>query len=165
MISLRDFTLSDADRLADLANNENVSRYMIYTFPYPYTKADAEWWIKIGSKANNSITKVVQYEGAFVGTVGITPQTGWKAHSAEIGYWIGEEFWDKGLATEALKVMSEFAFLAMNYKKLFATVLGPNKASMRVLEKCGYGLEGVLKRDVVKGGDYFDGYYYAKFCS
>ena len=92
MISLRDFTLSDADRLADLANNENVSRYLIYTFPYPYTKADAEWWIKIGSRANNSITKVVQYEGAFVGSVGITPQTGWKAHSAEIDWGSSEQF-------------------------------------------------------------------------
>ena len=138
---------------------------MIYTFPYPYTKQDAEWWIKTGSKANNALTKAIEYQGELVGTVGITPQTGWKEHSAEIGYWVGEEYWGKGIATEALRAMSDLAFSTMKYKKLFAPVLGPNKASMRVLEKCGYSLEGVLKQEVFKGGHYFDGHYYAKFCS
>ncbi len=61
--------------------------------------------------------------------------------------------------------MNDLAFSTLKYKKLFAPVLGPNKASMRVLEKCGYSLEGVLKHEVFKGGDYFDGHYYAKFCS
>jgi len=138
---------------------------LIYTFPYPYTKQDAEWWIKTGSKANNALTKAIEYQGELVGTVGITPQTGWKEHSAEIGYWVGEEYWGKGIATEALRAMSDLAFSTMKYKKLFAPVLGPNKASMRVLEKCGYSLEGVLKQEVFKGGHYFDGHYYAKFCS
>ncbi|MFY9269223.1 MAG: GNAT family protein, partial [Candidatus Manganitrophaceae bacterium] len=61
--------------------------------------------------------------------------------------------------------MSDLAFSAMKYKKLFAPVLGPNKTSMRVLEKCGYVLEGVFKQDVFKDGRYFDGYYYAKYHS
>ena len=163
MIRLRDFVEGDIDRLVALANNENVSRYLIYTFPYPYTKRDAESWIHTESRANRSVTKVIEYQGDFVGIVGITPQTGWKDHSAEIGYWVGEEYWGKGIATEALRMMSERAFTVLKYKKLFAPVLGPNKASMRVLEKCGYGLEGVLKDEVYKGGQYFDGYHYAKF--
>lgn len=165
MIKLRDYSIADADRFAVLANNENVSRYLIYTFPYPYTKQDAERWIKTGSKANNAVTKVIEYQGKLVGTVGITPQTGWKEHSAEIGYWVGEEYWGKGIATEALRAMNDLAFSTLKYKKLFAPVLGPNKASMRVLEKCGYSLEGVLKQEVFKGGHYFDGHYYAKFYS
>lgn len=165
MIKLRDYSIADADRFAELASNENVSRYLIYTFPYPYTKQDAEWWIKTGSKANNSVTKAIEYRGELVGTVGITPQTGWKDHSAEIGYWVGEEYWGKGIATEALCRMTDLVFSTMKYKKLFAPVLGPNNASMRVLEKCGYSLEGILKHEVFKWGTYFDGYYYAKFCS
>ena len=165
MITLRDYVIADIDRFSVLANNENVSRYLIYTFPYPYTKKDAEWWKKTGSKANNSVTKVIEYRGELIGTVGITPQTGWKEHSAEIGYWIGEEYWGKGFATEALRMMSDLAFSTMNYKKIFAPVLGPNKASIRVLEKNGYCLEGILKHEVFKAGNYFDGYYYAKFCS
>ncbi len=165
MIKLRDYSIADADRFAVLANNENVSRYLIYTFPYPYTKQDAEWWVKTRSKANNALAEAIEFQEKFVGTVGITPQTGWKEHSAEIGYWVGEEYWGKGIAPEALRAMSDIAFSAMKYKKLFAPVLGPNKASMRVLEKCGYSLEGVLKHEVFKGGHYFDGHYYAKFCS
>lgn len=97
MITLRDYAKTDADRLVDLANNENVSRYLVDTFPYPYTKRDAAWWIETGSKANHSVTKVIEYRGEFVGSVGIRPQTGWKEHSAEIGYWIGEGYWGKSL--------------------------------------------------------------------
>ena len=165
MITLRDYTKADTDRLVDLANNENVSRYLVYTFPYPYTKQNAEWWIETGSRANDSVTKVIKYRGEFVGGVGITPQTGWKGHLAEIGFWVGEEYWGKGITSEALRTMSDLVFSTMKYKKLFAPVLGPNKASMRVLEKCEYNLEGILKSEVFKGGQYFDIYHYAKYSS
>jgi len=162
MIKLRDYAIADTERFAELANNENVSRYLIYTFPYPYTRQDAAQWIATGARANNAVTQAIEYRGEFVGTIGITPQTGWKAHSAEIGYWIGEEYWGRGIATAALRAMSETAFSTLGYKRLFAPVLGPNKASMRVLEKCGYSLEGILKREVSKDGSYYDGHYYAR---
>ena len=165
MITLREYKKADVDRLVELANNENVSKYLIYTFPYPYKKQDAEWWIEVGATANNSVTKVIEYNGIFVGSVGIIPQSGWKAHSAEIGYCLGEEYWGKGIATESLRMMTEIGFSELEFRKLFAPVLGPNKASMRVLEKCGYILEGVFKQDVYKGGNYQDGYYFAKFSS
>ena len=165
MITLREYKKADVDRLVELANNENVSRYLVYTFPYPYKKQDAEWWIEEGATANNSVTKVIDYNGIFVGSVGITPQNGWKEHSAEIGYWLGEKYWGKGIATESLRMMTEISFSELEFRKLFAPVLGPNKASMRVLDKCGYILEGVFKQDVYKGGNYQDGYYFAKFSS
>ncbi|MCW8955664.1 MAG: GNAT family N-acetyltransferase [Gammaproteobacteria bacterium] len=162
MIILRKYKKSDANRLVDLANNENVSRFLVNTFPYPYTIKDAELWIETGSRANGSITKVIEYRGEFVGSVGIIPQTGWKNHLAEIGYWVGEEYWGNGIATEALRTISDLALSSLKYKKLFATVFGPNKASIRVLEKCGYSLEGYLKYEVFKGGKYYDVCHYAK---
>lgn len=161
MITLRDYTKADVGRLVELANNENVSRYLIDTVPYPYTRKDAEWWIETGAKENGSVTKVIEYGGEFVGSVGIKPQTGWQSHTAEIGYWIGEEYWGKGIATEALRLMTELAFSELGFKKLFAPVLEPNRASMRVLEKSGYVLEGVLRKEFFKSGHYFDGYCYA----
>lgn len=161
MIRLRDYTKEDPDRLVSLANNKNVSRYLVLTFPYPYTKADAKWWIETGSKANNAITKVIEYQGEFVGSVGILPQTGWRSHIAEIGYWIGEGYWGKGLATWALRAMTDDAFKIPAMQKLYAPVMGPNIASKRVLEKCGYGLEAVLKQEVFKEGRYYDIYQYA----
>ena len=164
MIKLRDYVAADTDRFSELANNENVSRYLIYTFPYPYTRENAALWIATGSRENNAVTKAIEYRGELVGTVGITPQQGWKEHTAEIGYWVGESYWGRGIATEALRTMSDLVFANMKYKKLFAPVLGPNRASMRVLEKCGYTLEGILKQEVSKGGEYFDGHYYSMFC-
>ena len=76
MISLREYADSDLERLVNLANNENVARYLVYTFPHPYTNEDAEWWIGTGSKQNGAITRVIEYRGLFVGSVGITPQGG-----------------------------------------------------------------------------------------
>ena len=81
---------------------------------------------------------------------------------AEIGYWVGQEYWGLGIATEALRQMTVLAFSELNYSKLFAPVLNPNGASMRVLEKNHYRLEGVLNKEVMKHGQYFDIYYYAK---
>ena len=164
MITLRDYEISDTARLTLLANNENVSRYLVDTFPFPYTQQDADWWIATGSMANHAVTKVIEFNGEFVGSIGISPEAGWKNHVAEIGYWIGEAYWGQGITTAALKLMTDYGISQLNYKKLFAPVLGPNKASMRVLEKCGYGLEGILKSEVTKRGKYFDIYHYAICC-
>jgi len=162
MITLRDYEAGDAGRLVELANNENVSRYLIYTFPCPYTAEDAKWWIEIGSHQNGAVTKVIEFEGTFVGGVGITPQNGWRSHLAEIGYWLGEEFWGRGIATEALRQMTEWTFAGSQFDKLFAPVLAPNLPSMRVLEKNDYQLEGILKNEVAKHGRRFDLHHYAK---
>lgn len=162
MIALREYADSDLERLVQLANNENVSRYLVYTFPYPYTRNDAEWWISTGSKQNGTIARVVEYQGLFVGSVGITPQGGWREHLAEIGYWVGEDYWGKGIATAALSQMTEYGFKTRNIRKLYATALAPNIPSMRVLEKCGYQREGILKGEVQKNGSYFDTHHFAR---
>ena len=132
------------------------------TFPYPYTLKDAEWWISAGSKQNGAITRVIEYQGVFVGSVGINPQSGWREHLGEIGYWVPEDHWGKGIATEALRQMTEYGFKSANLRKMFAPVLAPNVASMRVLEKCGYQREGILKGEVQKGGIYFDSHRFAR---
>jgi ribosomal-protein-alanine N-acetyltransferase len=162
MIALREYADSDLERLVNLANNENVSRYLVYTFPYPYTRDDAEWWIGTGSKQNGAITRVIEYQGLFVGSVGITPQSGWREHLGEIGYWVAEDYWGKGIATTALHQMTDYGFKTRNFRKLNAPVLAPNIASMRVLEKCGYELEGILKGEVKKRGTYFDIHHFAQ---
>ena len=162
MVTLRDYVATDAERLVELANNPRVTQYLIYTFPYPYTRQDAELWIAHGSKVNGAVTKVIESHGVFVGSIAIAPQDGWKNHSAEIGYWLGETYWGQGIATTALAQMNALAFSNTHCTKLFAPVLGPNTASMRVLEKCGYVLEGIFKNDVCKNGQFFDGHYFAK---
>ena len=162
MIALREFAGSDLDRLVQLANNENVSRYLVSTFPYPYTRADAAWWIGTGSKQNGAITRVIEFQGLFVGSVGITPQSGWRDHLGEIGYWVAEDYWGKGIAAAALREMTEYGFDRKDFRKLYAPVLAPNIASMRVLEKCGYEREAILRNEVQKGGSYFDIHQFAR---
>ena len=161
-ISLREYADSDLERLVSLANNENVSRYLVYTFPHPYTVKDAEWWIATGSKHNGAMTRVIEYDGVFVGSVGITPRGGWRDHVAEIGYWVAENYWGKDIATEALRKMTDYGFSRENIRKLIAPVLAPNLASVRVLEKCGYQREAVLKAEVQKGGVFFDIHRFAR---
>jgi RimJ/RimL family protein N-acetyltransferase len=162
MIALREYSESDLDRLVALANNKNVSRYLVYTFPYPYTKGDGQWWIGTGSKRAGSISRAIEYQGLFVGGVGITPQEGWRQHLGEIGYWIGEEYWGKGIATAALKQMTDYAFATLQLRKLYAPVLAPNVASMRVLTKSGYAREAVLEAEVQKDGRFFDIHHFAR---
>lgn len=161
-IELRDYLASDIETLAALANNEHVSRYLIDTFPYPYTRDDAEFWIFSGSKEKGAVTKVICRDGAFVGSVGLAPQTGWRSHCAEVGYWLGKDYWGKGIAATALGLISDYAFDKCGFKKLFAPVIAENLASMRVLGKCGYSLEGVLKNEVFKHGRYYDIHLFAK---
>jgi [ribosomal protein S5]-alanine N-acetyltransferase len=164
MVQLRAYETSDIGSLVALANNKNVSRYLVYTFPYPYTAQDAQWWVAIGAKENGAITKAIECNGALVGSVGLQPQTAWRDHVAEIGYWIGEPFWGKGYATAALRQMTETAFESLGFRRLIAPVLAPNIRSMRVLEKCGYECEGILKIEVRKDGMFHDIHHYARNC-
>jgi [ribosomal protein S5]-alanine N-acetyltransferase len=130
MIFLREYADSDLERLVNLANNENVARYLVSTFPHPYTNEDAKWWIGTGSRQNGAITRVIEYQGLFVGSVSINLQSGWRDHLGEIGYWVAEDY--------------------------------SNVASMRVLEKCGYQREAILKNEVQKHGTYFDTHHFAR---
>jgi ribosomal-protein-alanine N-acetyltransferase len=162
MVVLREYSNSDLETLVRLANNENVSRYLVHTFPYPYTKNDGEWWISTGAKQSGSVTRVIEYQEQFVGSIGIHPQTGWRSHLAEIGYWVAEEHWGKGIATAALAQMTDYGFTSLQLRKLYASVLASNLPSMRVLEKCGYVREAILKTEVQKQGIYFDIHHYAR---
>lgn len=162
MVTLRNYQESDKSILAKLANNQAVSRYLTSTFPFPYTVQDADWWINTGAQTQGATNQAIEFNGQFVGSIGVAPQEGWKSHSAEIGYWIGQPYWRKGIATLALEQMTRIAFARLNFQKLFATVLYPNTASIRVLEKCGYRREGTLTREVFKDGSYFDVFHYAK---
>jgi len=90
-----------------------VSRYLIDTFTYPYTAQDAVWWIEEGCCADGLLTKAIEGDGRLVGSVGLTRQTGWRSHLAEVGYWLGEPYWGNGLAAMALQMMCGCAFVEL----------------------------------------------------
>lgn len=164
MIELREFSKNDIDSIAGHANNFNVSRYLTSRMPYPYTTKDAEWWIETGSK-EFGLNRAIDLDGECIGVIGVFFGKLEYQYSAEIGYWIGEQFWGKGIATEALSKMTNDVFSDTEIIRLTAPVFSPNKASMRVLEKCGYNQEAVHCKAVFKHGEFFDEHIYVKFRS
>jgi RimJ/RimL family protein N-acetyltransferase len=162
-VILRDFGKNDIESLVLYLNNKNVTKYLTSRIPQPYSIDDAKWWVITGSK--EGITKAVEVNGKFVGSIGATAGEFESNRSAEIGYWLEENSWGKGIASEAVIKMTEYVFANTNIVRLYAPVFSPNKASMRVLEKCGYQLEGVLRKAIFKNGIFLDEHLYAKISS
>ncbi|MEM7386106.1 MAG: GNAT family N-acetyltransferase [Verrucomicrobiota bacterium] len=145
MVTLRTFEESDIERVQALADNPLGSKFMTHSFPSPYTKADAEWWVRTGSR-KDGYHRAVEFEGELVGGIGAIPQAAEYSRMATIGYWLGQPFWGKGIDPEALRLHTEWMFEHTDIIRLGATVYGPNEGSMRVLDKCGYERGGSLER-------------------
>jgi [ribosomal protein S5]-alanine N-acetyltransferase len=150
---LRRWRARDLGSLVRHANNINVSRYLRDRFPYPYTRKDARAFLAMAAGAGADDTKLaIEVEGEAVGGIGVIIGTDIERFSAEVGYWLGEPFWGRGICTEALAIFSEDVFERLNLLRLFAVASAANVASARVLEKAGYHKEGVLRCAAVKFG-------------
>lgn len=158
---LRPFRPGDEDAVAHHANDHAVWRNLRDRFPHPYTRDDAATWVSFASAQDPTSDFAIDVDGAAVGAIGITLQTDVHRHSAEIGYWLGAAFHGRGIATEALRAMTDHAFATFDLYRLFASVFAYNAASVRVLEKAGYVFEGRLRKNVVKDGVVVDQLLYA----
>lgn len=159
--TLRPWRAGDEPSLVRHADNPNVSRNLKDRFPYPYTAADAADWIRHAGSQTPSRSLAIVVDGAAVGGIGIELGTDVFRRSAEIGYWLGEAYWGRGIATEALRAMTEYAFAHFDICRLEAGVFDWNPASARVLEKNGYVLEGRARLGVIKDGRMGDRLLYA----
>ena len=158
---LRPWAASDKPDLARHANNKAVWRNLLDSFPHPYSEADADFWIA-HTQANPGLHFAIQVGGEAVGGIGILPQGGVAARTAQFGYWLGQHAWGKGFATAAARAMAPYAFQAFPIARLEAPVFAWNPASMRVLEKAGFSREGVLRQSVFKDGELTDSVLYAR---
>ena len=158
---LRSFHPEDAPALAKYGNNRAIWRNLWDRHPYPYGIEDAEEWIQftIGQETE-TIFAIASSEEA-IGCIGMLPQDDVARISAEVGYWLGEPFWNRGIATGALQALTEYAFGELGLVRLYATVMEWNPASARVLEKAGYQYEGLLRKSVIKDGEILDQWLYA----
>ena len=159
--SVRSWDWRDRDAMVRHANNRNVWINLRDRFPHPYTDADARRWLDsvVGQKPETNFAIAVADEA--VGGIGFTLQHDVERRSAEIGYWLGQEFWGRGIATEALIAVTDYAFSNYDVCRLFAHVFDWNGPSARVLEKAGYVFEGRLRRSVIKDGKTIDQLAYA----
>lgn len=153
---LRPFSPTDRARLAELANDRRIWRNLTDRFPHPYGLDDADDWIELCAAEEPTRNFAIEVDGQLVGAVGLDLLDGEKAGVGNVGYWIAAGFWNRGIATEALRALIEYAVVAFSVRRLQASVFGWNAASCRVLEKCGFRLEGRFPSAIVKGGDVTD---------
>jgi ribosomal-protein-alanine N-acetyltransferase len=131
-------------------------------FPHPYTARDADEWIALVSREDPVTKFAIVVDGAAVGGAGIELGTDVARRSAEVGYWLGEAYWGRGIATEALRALTDYAWGTFDVCRLHADVFEWNPASMRVLEKAGYTLESRARRAVTKDGHTIDKLVYVQ---
>jgi [ribosomal protein S5]-alanine N-acetyltransferase len=159
--TIRSWQWSDRDSLVRQANNRKIWINVRDRFPYPYRIDDADRWLAFATSARPETNFAIAVEAKAVGGIGFAIQADVNRLSAEIGYWLGEEFWGKGITTAALRAVTEHAFATYSLCRLYASVFEWNRASCRVLEKAGYSLEGIMRRSAVKDGQTIDQFLYA----
>ena len=161
-IEIRLWQRGDEEVLTKLADNRRIWRNLTNRFPHPYDLASAVAWIgTANSQPQDAQHLAIIVEKEIVGAVGFQRLQDLSTRTAEIGYWIGEPFWGRGIATQALELATELAFKNYDFVRLQAGVLAWNPASCRVLEKVGYSLEGRLRKQIYKDGEVCDQIMYA----
>jgi len=160
--SVRKWRAADAESIVRHANNINVARNLRDRFPHPYTRADAKAFLRRIVRDEAAMNFAIEVEGEAVGAIGFTIGADIERFSAEIGYWLGESLWGRGIVTEALVMITDHAFDRFNLLRLFALPFADNPASVRVLEKAGYLKEGCLRASAVKFGQVRDQLLYSR---
>lgn len=139
---LRPYRNGDANALCAVANDFEVVRWMTRRFPHPYALCDAEEWIAFAMADARKQILAIEVDDVIAGGIAVEPLEGERNGTALFGYWLGRAYWGRGIATEAARLLSDFALQSGDLRRLEATVFAPNVASGRVLEKCGFTLEG-----------------------
>jgi len=155
-ITIRPWREEYIPNLIKYANNENVARNLRDLFPQPYTEEDAKTWIYFNKDLEPALNMAIILNGEAIGGVGIMLKEDIHRKNAEIGYWVAENYWGKGIATQAARLMVEYTFTNFDVTRIYASTFDYNVASQRVLEKIGFVKEARLKKALFKNGRYVD---------
>lgn len=158
---LRPFRDGDQASIVRYANNRRLWLNLRDAFPHPYTRADADTWVRRVAGHEPPTQCAIEVGGEAVGSIGLTLQEDVHRRSGEIGYWLGEPFWGRRLMSEAVPAFTAYALTTFDVCRLYATVFEWNPASARVLAKAGYALEGRLRKSVIKDGHTIDQFLFA----
>jgi len=160
--TIRSWRISDEERLPLHANNRKIWLNLRDRFPHPYTRADAQRWLEQITAKEPDLSFAIDVGGEAVGGIALVLGNDVERCAAEIGYWLGEQFWGRGIATAAVIALTDYAFQNLKLTRVFAVPFARNDASVRVLEKAGYLREGLLRRSAIKDGVVLDQFMYAK---
>lgn len=163
--ALRAWRESDAPALSRHANNVNVWRWMSDGFRHPYTIDMAEYWCTRGHVEFGGDNWAIAWHDEAVGGCGVVAQQGQFRCNAEVGWWLGEAHWGRGVVTRVAAALTEHAFADSRITRVFAPVHAGNQRSMRVAEKNGFVLEGIQPKSAIKAGQVIDRWIWAKYRS
>jgi len=158
---IRDWRMEDAPSIAKYANNRKIWINLRDAFPYPYSLQDAESFISRVIEANPITVFAIATQSEAIGSIGLMVGKDVHRYTAEMGYWLAEPFWGKGIMTQAVKSMSSYAIHNLKLDRIFSEPYSTNPASVRVLEKAGFICEGMLRSNVFKDGKVLDQYLYS----
>ncbi len=161
-LTLRPWALADIPALVQNANNRKVWINVKDRFPHPYTEEAARAWLGIANQISLDHNLAITRGGQAIGGIGLHRQEDVFQKTAEIGYWLGEPYWGKGFATEAVEKITTWGFETFDLQRIQAGIFEWNQASMRVLEKAGYHLEAKLEKSVWKDGQLIDQFLFVK---
>ncbi len=155
-ITIRSWQEKDIPNLLLFANNEKVARNLRDQFPQPYTERDAITWIMLNKDLHPALNMAIVVDDKMAGGTGISIKDDIYRKNAEIGYWIGEPFWKKGIATEAVRQMVDHTFRNFEITRIYASTFDFNIASQKVLMKLGFNREARLRKALFRDDKYFD---------
>jgi RimJ/RimL family protein N-acetyltransferase len=158
---VRNWREGDQASLVEHADDRRVWLNLRDRFPHPYTRRHADEWVREANLCEPVTHFAIEVADAAVGGIGLQVGGDVYRRSAEIGYWLGERYWGRGIASEAVPAVTEYGFRELGLCRIWAGIFEWNHASMRVLEKAGYVLEGRLRKAVLKDGRFTDEYRYA----
>jgi RimJ/RimL family protein N-acetyltransferase len=158
---VRSWQTSDVDSIVAHANNRKIWLNLRDAFPHPYTRHDARDFIRAVRRREPETTFAIAVDGEAVGSIGFVMHSDVERVSAEIGYWLGEALWGRGIVADALKGVTDYAIATHGLTRIYALPFAWNAASCRVLEKAGYVLEARLRCSAIKDGQLTDQLQYA----
>lgn len=163
-VRLRAWTLEDAPALAKLINNKKVQDNLRDGLPFPYGEEDAKAFLSavLASDPDQNLAFAIEADGELIGSISATRCANIHFRTAELGYYLGEPYWGKGFATEAVRQICDYIYRNTDIIRIFAEPFAYNTASCRVLEKAGFQLEGLLRSNAVKNGRILDMKMYAR---
>jgi RimJ/RimL family protein N-acetyltransferase len=161
--TIRPWSDGDAESLHRHANNRRVSMHLRDRFPYPYELHHAKSFIAWIGQQPDATVWAIEVNGEAAGGIGIELHQDVERVSAEVGYWLGEAIWGRGIATEALVAITGVAFQRFDLTRIYAVPFADHAASVRVLEKAGYVLEGRMRQSAIKDGKIRDQLMYATY--
>ncbi|MFA4876805.1 MAG: GNAT family protein [Methanoregula sp.] len=157
---LRQWSAADAESVARHANNPRIAACMRDGFPHPYSVEDAHWFIAMAAETKNLLL-AIEYHGEAVGGIGIHFMDDVYHRTGEIGYWLSESLWSRGIVTEAVRCLVPVVFRDTDLVRIQAGIFESNPASARVLEKSGFIREAIHKNAITKNGVLMDEIVYA----